>query len=154
MAMHVVLLASFPGPAHLFSAFFRAAESGARAWERGYCAFVFYVWGIFISLTYIVSSLVPRPPPQLLSLAVRKGLLRAFRTASDKSWGGGLGTRLHCIHDQVVQDSRSCFPCAASYIGEYMTSLPRLSVQVLSLHGEIFSPKPRQLIWDRMPEAR
>ena len=22
------------------------------------------------------------------------GLLRAFRTASDKSWGGGLGTRL------------------------------------------------------------
>ena len=25
------------------------------------------------------------------------GLLRAFRTASDKSWGGGLGTRLDCV---------------------------------------------------------
>lgn len=38
-------------------------------------------------------SLVPSPPPQLLSLEVR--ILRIIRTASDDSCcGGGLGTRL------------------------------------------------------------
>ena len=40
------------------------------------------------------SSLVPRSPPQLSSLAVRIMLLSVIRTASDDSCGGGLGTRL------------------------------------------------------------
>ena len=43
-----------------------------------------------------ICSLVPRPPPQLSSLAVRITLrtLSVIRTASDDSCGEGLGTRL------------------------------------------------------------
>ena len=40
-----------------------------------------------LTLTLIISSLVPRPPP----------LLSVIRTASDDSCSGGLGTRLQLI---------------------------------------------------------
>ena len=43
-------------------------------------------------------SLVPRPPPQLSSLAVRITLRSVIRTASDDSCDGGLGTRLLQLH--------------------------------------------------------
>ena len=63
------------------------------------------------------SSLVPRPPPQLSSLAVRITLsssvsslavritLSVIRTASDDSCGGGLGTRLPIFQDQTLRAS-------------------------------------------------
>ena len=41
-------------------------------------------------------SLVPSPPPQLSSLAVRI-TWRVIHTASDDSCGGGLGTRLGLV---------------------------------------------------------
>ena len=41
-------------------------------------------------VTCVLPSLVPSPPPQLLSLAV----LHVIRTASDDSCGGGLDMRL------------------------------------------------------------
>ena len=48
-------------------------------------------------------SLVPSPPPQLLSLAVR--ITWRIRTASDDSCGGGLGTRLGEVKHQWLKIS-------------------------------------------------
>ena len=45
-------------------------------------------------LSCMTCSLVPSPPPQLSSLAVRITLLIVIRTASDNSCGGRPGTRL------------------------------------------------------------
>ena len=47
-------------------------------------------------------SLVPSFPPQLSSLAVR--ITVRIRTASDDSYGGGLGTGLQVMHER----SRIC----------------------------------------------
>ena len=49
-------------------------------------------------LSCMTCSLVPSPPPQLSSLAVRITLLTVIRTASDDSCGGRPGTRLHDQH--------------------------------------------------------
>ena len=58
-------------------------------------------WNV-VPRMYVYASLVPRPPPQLLSLAVR---IMCIRTASDDSCGGGLGTRLR-IHMRIIQYAR------------------------------------------------
>ena len=44
-------------------------------------------------LSCMTCSLVPSPPPQLSSLAVRTTLLTVTRTASDESCGGRQATR-------------------------------------------------------------
>ena len=49
-------------------------------------------------LSCMTCSLVPSPPSQLSSLAVRITLLTVIRTASDDSCGGRPGTRLQHQH--------------------------------------------------------
>ena len=58
-------------------------------------------------------SLVPRPSPQLSSLAARI-LLRVIRTASDDSCGEGLGTRLGLPRLQLFVRSACYIPCRPS----------------------------------------
>ena len=52
-------------------------------------------------------SLVPRPSPQLSSLAVRITLLSVIRTASDDSCGEGLGTRLAGVIEAWIEGLES-----------------------------------------------
>ena len=82
------------------------------AWANYIVSCIIHAHG-YIPCMQAFPSLVPRPSPQLSSLAARI-LLRFIRTASDDSCGEGLGTRLGLPHLQLFVRSACYIPCRLS----------------------------------------